>query len=48
MFEALIRLSLRYRNLTLGVAVAIVLAGANAWLNLPSTLFPTFRPHKPS
>ena len=44
MFEALIRLSLRYRNLTLGVAVAIVLAGANAWLNLPIDAFPDISP----
>lgn len=44
MFESLIRLSLRYRNLALGVAVAIVLAGAQAWLNLPIDAFPDISP----
>ena len=44
MFESLIRLSLRYRNLTLGLALAIVLAGAKAWLNLPIDAFPDISP----
>jgi len=44
MFEQLIRLGLRYRNLTLGFAVALMLAGLHAWLNLPIDAFPDISP----
>ncbi len=44
MFEQLIRLGLRYRNLTLGFAVALMLAGMHAWLNLPIDAFPDISP----
>jgi cobalt-zinc-cadmium resistance protein CzcA len=44
MFEPLIRLGLRYRNLTLGCAVALILAGVQAWLGLPIDAFPDISP----
>ena len=44
MFEPLIRLGLRYRKLTLGMAVALALAGLHAWLNLPIDAFPDISP----
>lgn len=44
MFEQLIRLGLRFRNLTLGMAVALALAGLHAWLNLPIDAFPDISP----
>ncbi len=44
MMEPLIRLGLRYRNLTLGCAVALMLAGLHAWLNLPIDAFPDISP----
>ena len=44
MLEPLIRLGLRYRNLTLGLAVALALAGLHAWLNLPIDAFPDISP----
>jgi cobalt-zinc-cadmium resistance protein CzcA len=44
MFEQLIRLGLRYRNLTLGFAVALMLAGLHAWLNRPIDAFPDMSP----
>ncbi len=44
MIEPLIRLSLRYRSLTLSLAVALLLAGAHAWLNLPIDAFPDISP----
>ena len=44
MFEQLIRVGLRFRNLTLGMAVALALAGLHAWLNLPIDAFPDISP----
>ena len=44
MFEHLIRLSLRYRNLTLGLGVALLLGGLQAWLTLPIDAFPDISP----
>ena len=44
MLEPLIRLGLRYRNLTLGFAVVLALAGLHAWLNLPIDAFPDISP----
>ena len=44
MFEQLIRLSLRYRNLTLGLGVALLLGGLQAWLTLPIDAFPDISP----
>ena len=44
MFEQLIRLGLRYRQLMIGFAVALMLAGMHAWLNLPIDAFPDISP----
>lgn len=44
MFEHLIRLSLRYRSLTLACALALCAAGIHAWLNLPIDAFPDISP----
>ena len=44
MLEPLIRLGLRYRNLTLGCAAALILAGVQAWLGLPIDAFPDISP----
>lgn len=44
MFEHLIRLSLRYRSLTLVCALALCFAGVHAWLNLPIDAFPDISP----
>ncbi len=44
MFDTLIRLALRYRNLTLGAATALLLAGLYAWLTLPIDAFPDISP----
>ena len=44
MFEHLIRLSLRYRNLTLGLAIALLWGGLQAWLTLPIDAFPDISP----
>ena len=44
MFEHLIRLSLRYRSLTLACALALFVAGIHAWLNLPIDAFPDISP----
>ena len=44
MFEALIRLSLRFRSLTLACAGLLFIAGTYAWLNLPIDAFPDISP----
>jgi len=44
MFRFLLRLSLRYRHLTLGAGVALLLAGLHAWFNLPIDAFPDISP----
>ena len=44
MFQALLRWSLRYRVLTLGAALALTLAGLQAWLSLPIDAFPDISP----
>ena len=44
MFEQLIRLSLRFRSLTLACAVLLFIAGAYAWINLPIDAFPDISP----
>ena len=44
MFEHLIRLSLRFRSLTLACALALFFAGVHAWLNLPIDAFPDISP----
>ncbi len=44
MFEKLIRLSLRFRGLTLACAGLLFLAGIHAWLNLPIDAFPDISP----
>lgn len=44
MFTALLRLSLRYRSLTLGAALALIVAGLHAWFNLPIDAFPDISP----
>ena len=44
MMASLLRLSLRYRNLTLGAALALVLAGLHAWYQLPIDAFPDILP----
>ncbi len=44
MFEALIRLSLRFRSLTLACAGLLCAAGLYAWLNLPIDAFPDISP----
>ncbi len=40
MVESIIRLSLRFRGAALGLALALLLAGMHAWLNLPIDAFP--------
>ena len=44
MFEHLIRLSLRFRSLTLACAGLLFIAGTHAWLNLPIDAFPDISP----
>ena len=44
MFEHLIRLSLRFRSLTLACAGLLLVAGLHAWLNLPIDAFPDISP----
>lgn len=44
MLESVIRWGLRFRNLTLGFAVVLALAGVHAWLNLPIDAFPDISP----
>jgi len=44
MFEHLIRLSLRFRSLTLACAGLLFIAGTYAWLNLPIDAFPDISP----
>jgi len=44
MFESLIRLSLRFRSLTLSCAVLLSAAGLYAWLQLPIDAFPDISP----
>jgi len=44
MFEHLIRLSLRFRSLTLACACLLFVAGMHAWLNLPIDAFPDISP----
>jgi cobalt-zinc-cadmium resistance protein CzcA len=44
MFDYLIRLSLRFRGLTLGCALLLALAGVYAWLHLPIDAFPDISP----
>jgi heavy metal efflux system protein len=44
MFEQLIRLSLRFRSLTLACAGLLLAAGLHAWLNLPIDAFPDISP----
>ena len=44
MFEHLIRLSLRFRSLTLACAGSLFIAGTYAWLNLPIDAFPDISP----
>ena len=44
MFEHLIRLSLRFRSLTLACAGLLLIAGTYAWLNLPIDAFPDISP----
>ena len=44
MFHTLLRWSLRYRVLTLGAALALTLAGLQAWLSLPIDAFPDISP----
>jgi cobalt-zinc-cadmium resistance protein CzcA len=44
MFEHLIRLSLRFRSLTLACAGLLLFAGTHAWLNLPIDAFPDISP----
>ena len=44
MFDYLIRLSLRFRGLTLGCALILALAGVYAWFHLPIDAFPDISP----
>ncbi|MEY4727465.1 MAG: hypothetical protein RLZ36_2092, partial [Pseudomonadota bacterium] len=44
MFDYLIRLSLRFRGLTLGCALLLALAGVYAWFHLPIDAFPDISP----
>lgn len=44
MTDGLIRLSLRFRGLMLGVAGLLLLAGGYAWINLPIDAFPDISP----
>lgn len=44
MFDALIRLSLRFRGLVLGAAGLLAAAGIYAWLSLPIDAFPDISP----
>lgn len=44
MFDTLIRLALRYRHLTLSLAMAFIFAGLHAWFNLPIDAFPDISP----
>lgn len=44
MFDTLISLALRYRNIAVGVALAVLFAGLHAWFNLPIDAFPDISP----
>ena len=44
MFEQIIRLSLRFRSLTLAFSLLLTIAGVYSWLNLPIDAFPDISP----